>query len=345
MADQRPKPKGVGARAASHLAERMVEIVVVLIALYFIASWILNAAAVTAISGSTTFPITNSTTLFSLYGNEYALSLLSASNQTAQVELTQLPTFLNPTLYVNLVLNNATSVSPTLQTNANMQLKYTQLNSKSSVQVTVVPIPVGFTQSPSYSKITVAQTSLAPFGSSYGEINTTSSTTNTTTTISSGSTTVASTTTTVSQTESGNAKALAVVEKTSYYPLMLNYSRLYSGGTSCTPPLYNSTFASAEHSLPSGPSSFYNVSQFVPISLVLNISNTSATNYLATWNTGFLNGTSSAVLVMGVNIQTNQVTRTTIEGLFKDNNENYTSLKTEFIAADSVGNACGIFVG
>jgi hypothetical protein len=345
MADQKGvKQRSTGAGAPSHLIRNIVVVLIILAILYLAVTWILNAASVTAISGPTTLAATNSTSFFSLYGNEYSLSLLSASNQSAQVELTQLPTFLNPTLYVNLVLNNATSVSPTLQQNANMQIKYTQLNSKTSIQVSIVPIPVGFTQAPTYSKITVAQTSLAPFGSSVPLATTTISSNSTNSTTTAASTTVASSTTTISQAVTGSAEALAVVQKTPYYGLMLNYSRLYTNGTSCTAPLYNSTFIRVyDGQQPSGGSTYENVTTEVPISLVLNITNTSTSDYVATWKTGFKDGSSSAVVVMSVNVQSSQVTSTSIEGIFSG--ETYSDLQSGFVTADAVGNDCGIYVG
>lgn len=349
MVDQNPKFKRKAMnRSAGKTITTILEVVIALLVIYFIATWVLNSIAVTNISGSTTFTLTNSTTLFTLAGSEYSASLVSTSSSTstAQITLTRQPTFLNPTYYVTLVLNNATNVNGVGQ-HANMQIKLLSLTG-ASAQVQIVPISANLSLSPDSSRITVAQTSLAPFGTQQSTtIPTTSSTTSTTTSTSTTSTTsstTSSTTTTVPSTNTGKTQALALLKTNVYYALMLNYTNAYAGASQCTSSQYNSTYVTHYGTYPAGQNTYANITAIVPYGMTLNITNTTVINYVGTFITESHTPdiTGGPAVAISMNLATSQITGTTIEGIYTS--LSLSDLQNGLTAADQIGNACGILV-
>lgn len=336
MADQnprfRPRPQ---ARRGGNKIVLAVEIIIALIIIYFVATYIIGATSVVAISGPTSLTVTNSTTLFTLSGAEYSTSLISAGSSSAQVSLTKLPVFLNPTFYVTLYNNSATKVNGT-GTYANMQINLTSL-SKHSIGVTITPVLTSLALSPDSSRITVADTSLTPFGSqASGSGSTTIKFGNQT-----SSTTAA--TTTIPSTNYYN-QALNLLHVNLYYGLMENYTAVYANSTACTPSIYNQTFIRHNGIAPSGPSTYANVSQLVPYLMTLNVTNTTTTAeavYSVQTKSSSFTG---AVLIIAMNLQTKAITGTTLQGLYQG--QNYSTLLAGYRQAINIGGgACGIWVG
>src|SRR5208283_3648309 len=105
MADFKPKRPG---KRNSKLTMRLVEVVIVLLIIYFIASWVVGATSVTLISSPTNVTFTNTTTLFidnttnfngtaGRYAN-MQLKLFSTGSKSAVVQITPIPSTiaLNP---------------------------------------------------------------------------------------------------------------------------------------------------------------------------------------------------------------------------------------------------------
>ncbi|MFI5412579.1 MAG: hypothetical protein ACHQX1_01680 [Candidatus Micrarchaeales archaeon] len=349
MVDQNPKfrKKGMG-RSAGKTITTIIEVVAVIVIIYLIASWAMSSLAVTGVTGSTTFTLTNATTLFTLAGSEYSTSLISVStlNSTAQITLTRQPTFLNPTYYVIISLNNATNVNGVGQ-HANMQIRLLSITGKSA-QIQIVPISANLSLSPDLSKITVAQTSLSPFGTQASTIPTSSTTSSTTSTTSTSTTTTSTssstTTTTISGTNTGHAQALALLKTNSYYGLMLNYTQIYANSTQCTSVQYTSAYVTHFGHSPTGPNTFQNVSVLVPYAMVLNITNSTVVNYVATFSTKSYTPavTGGPAIALTMNLANNQITGTAIEGVYSG--LSYSDLKSGLQAAIAIGNICGILV-
>ena len=260
------RPKGYPKRNMSGALENVIEIIIVLIVVYYIATYLINAFSVPAISSDTTFTLSNQTTLFSIDGNQYSATLLTEKpgSSTAQIAITRQPTFLNPTLFVMLYLDNWTKVNAGTQY-SNMQIKLNSINS-THIGVTITPLPTSLNILPDSSRITVEETTLSPFGvqsNGYTPITTASSTTtttaSTTTSTSTSTSSTTSTTTTISSSSNYN-EAAALLHQDIYYGLMLNYTAMYSGESSCNPSLYNSTYYAKYGSSPSGFDTYQNVS-------------------------------------------------------------------------------------
>jgi len=177
-------------------------------------------------------------------------------------------------------------------------------------------------------------------------------TTSTTVTTSIASTTIGSksntgtTVTTVSGTNTTAARVLAALKKSSYYPLMLNYSAIYAATLNCTSTLYNTTYVRANNANPSGPSTFENVSQFVPYALYSNTSSAGSGVYLVVYRTrarsSLYNNINALTIRINASAETLLGVNVSNGGVFQD--LNYTMMKNGYEMAESIGNACEAYV-
>lgn len=327
------------------LAIRLVALVIVIAVLYLIAGSLFGSGGAMHISGATTINITNSTSFFYLDNSEYAISLSSAPPNAAyvQVELTRIPVFLNPTMYILLYLSNATAVNGAGQY-ADMQLTLVH-SSGSSAEILLVPIPSSAYQLPTAGRISQSQTLLGGLGSQ--TVQTTTSATTVSTTVSGGSTTSQTTSATTTVQPGVNYTADGIVtnisKKSVYYTVMQNYSALYAGESSCSAALYNSTYYTRYGKYPSSLDTYTNITKVVPYALTFNISQVSGPTWKGEWETEaterFYSG---PVITLTVNTTTQTLTNTTIGGIFKG--LNYTDINLGYTTAKNVGNACGILV-
>lgn len=315
--------------------------VIIVVIAYLAIGAVANALSIVGINGPTTIMLTNSTTVFLLNNNEYAMRIVSAApSQYAYVAITKLPVFLNPTLNVYLVLNNATDIN-TEGSVSNLQLTPSKIE-KGQVALALTPIPQGLGVPPSYSRISVGQSALAPIGSTGGAVTVT---TTATTTVSSGSTTstTVTSTTTVSSSSGGLAAAQAVLKLSAYYPLMLNYTTLYQNSANCNSQTYNSSYVAKFGKAPSGVDTYANLSAIVPYEMNLTITNSSSTAYVATYKT--LSHTSAftgPAAVITIDTSSRSITSTTLEGAYLG--LNYSILESGYLTANHAGNACGIYI-
>jgi hypothetical protein len=209
----------------------------------------------------------------------------------------------------------------------------------SSALVNVAPISAGLGISPDSSKIRVMPNFLTLSGGGA------------TTTIQGGTTTIATTSTTTSTSTSTirqlsiQEKVTGVLQKSLYYPLMLNYTILYANTVNCTSTLYNSAYIQHNAHAPSGQSTYQNISSIIPYGLSLNItgsSNRYTASYITKSRSSIYNGIPA--LVIGVNLTSNTITSTQItsSGIFSG--ASYNSLLSGYRQAVLIGNACGIYV-
>ncbi len=345
MADRNPKFKPMQPkRQHGGLLWKIIGVIIVLAIIYFVATWLLGVLSVTSISGPTAFTLTNSSTIFTLSGSEYSASFVSAVPSGVQISMTRLPTFLNPTYYVIVYTGSATKFNGA-GSSANMQINLTS-STKTGAQIMITPLAANLGLAPDSSRITVAHTSLTPYGQQGAQSNATFTTIASTTTIlQSGSSSSTTATTTIGSSTNYHAEAQAILQKNVYYALMANYTALYANESLCTPPIYNQTYNNLHGSYPSGPFSYQNVSQFIPTSLMLNLTNTTSSataTYTATTQISSFSGP-ALIISMTLVPPPGSVTSTTLTGVFQG--ANYTNLLSGLRQAQTVANHCGAYIG
>ncbi len=336
---QNPKfrPRTPGPRGNPYFL--LIEIIIIVAIAYLVGTWVINYLAVVSVGGPTSLTLTNTTTLFSLNGGEYSGLLVSATSNAAQIAITKQPTFLNPTFYVDVYAGNTTNFNGTGRY-ANMQIELVSANQQSA-QVTITPITPGLTIPPDTERISVAQTTLTPFGLPSTTINYNGTNTQTTTTITQGSTTTIQ----QSNAQAYYNNALVTLHKNPFYALMQNYSDIYaSTAANCTPPIYNQSYVSKYGSSPPAADSFQNISELVPYALSMSFTNTTPYNYSAVYVTqsNYPQVSSGTVLVLNISGEANSLTSTQIEGFFQG--LNYTRLLCGYNIAHNFGNSCGMYV-
>jgi hypothetical protein len=307
-----------------------VVVVVIVVALLYL---FYPMAGVTNISTPETATITSSPSYFSVGGSVYGISLVSKYQSMAYVYVNRLPVFGNPLLNVTLDEGNMTKLG--IGSNfADLGLTLESV-SNSSIAVRITPLDISLQLAPDSGKVAVIGTLLAPHT---GGSAATSSVTTT------ASTTVGSTTTTISQTNSTLETIMAALKKNMYYGLMLNYTVLYANTQNCTRSAYDTAFLKTYGSVPSGPSTYQNISMEVPYMMYNGITSLNGGNYAMSFSTKTVDPTynNSKALVIKVNVSTSKVTNVTAEGLLKG--ENYTMLYNGYLSAINIGGACGISV-
>lgn len=315
---------------------KLAAALIVIVVLYFIVTMFISPGAA-SVNGPTNFNVTNSTTLFSLNGQEYSMKFVSASSPTVVVAITRLPVFINPTMMVTLYIHNNTNVNG-VGTYANMQIRLLNISTKHA-EISITPVPVDYGIVPDAARIRLVQTILPAPGQSINE------TTATTTSTSTSSTTTgsSSSSTTVTPGGANNATAQSILKQSAYYPAMANYSIIYNNTVNCTATMYDNTMFQRYGKQPSGIDSYQNVSSLVPYSMKLSITNSTATMYKAVWSTtSHSSVTTGTALTINMDIATKTITSSVTSGVFYELNAS--ELNTAVVKASGIGNACGIYV-
>ncbi len=328
-------------------------IAVIAVALSYV---LLNAGNAITISTATTLNITKSATVLRIGDGTYAIALArtTPSHNVAYVYLNKLPAFMNPLLNVTLYQGQATKVNAGASF-ANVELQLTSVGSN-AVTMMITPISTSLDIAPDSSFISTVQTALQGTASGSGTSNNITLPSSTTvppsTTIAPPSNTGVTTTsvqstvpTTIAGTNTTKAKVLAALQKSVYYPLMLNYSTIYANTLNCTPTLYNTTYRNANGGVaPSGYSTFQNVSQYVPYALYSNISSKGSGTYDVVYYTKTISTEYNkvAALTIGINASAGTLLTANLSGFFQGANE--ITLSKGYKTATSTGGACGIYV-
>lgn len=341
MADMNQNRQRRPSKGGMHIVWLIIELIIVLVIVYSVGKWILNTVSVVNISAPTTITLTQAGSVFALNGTEYSITLLpNASAVTPQVEILKQPAFLTPAQIVTLDLANSTKVNTT-GAFANLEITLKSV-SNSSISITLTPLSPSLSLAPDSSKIAYVDTALKfiNVGGSSGTSSSGGSTTSATTTIAGATTTVAATTT-ISQAQSNYSIALGLLQKSIYYPLMVNYTKIYANTQNCTSTLYNNTYTAHYGHQPSGQNTFVNLSGFVPYQMTLSITNSTPSMWSAIYNTASISSFSTGpALVININTTKELIINTTTEGVFYE--LNYTTVKSSYNAAVSYNNACGI---
>ncbi len=320
--------------------------VVVLIVIYLIATWLINAFSVVYINGPTPVTLTKATTIFYMAGSEYTANLISvsASSATAMISLARIPAFMNPSYRISLYLGNNTNVNATGQY-SNMEIRLTTITNNSA-GVVIIPVSQTFQLPPSTGRISVVQTSLYDIRTGSGQVNPLPATTTVGSTTTSASTTSSSTTSGSTTTISTNLQiATDLVHNSIYYPVMLNLTPLYDNSTNCTASAYSAAYQSKWGHSPTGVNSYQNQSGIVPYQMTFSLTNTSSSVYVGTYTTASRNASfpeQGPGLIITTNITQNLITSTKLQNWFFS--LPVSSMKSTVNTAKLIGGACGIIV-
>jgi hypothetical protein len=317
-------------------------IIIAAIALY--AFFVLQVSE-TVINTPTTVNITQQGNLYSINSNQYFISLSQASlsNDNAHITITKLPVFINPLLNVSLTLNNITKINVGANY-SNIGLQLLSLT-PTSAMVSISPLFPSLQIAPDTNKISVTQTTLSNSSSpSQTQMGTPNATTTLfTTTISATTATTTAQTTTIAVNNTAQEISTALKEN-DVYALLLNFSVLYANTTRCTPPIYNTSYVRENGNLPPGPSSFANVTPYVPYNLSSTESYSGDGNYDVIYKTKTINSfyNNSVASQLNVNTSAETVTSANFSGVFMD--LNYQQLVMNYEQAQTVGGPCGVSV-
>jgi hypothetical protein len=323
-------------RAISTVALIAAFVVVVVAALSYL---LLSAGGAVTISAATTLNVTKSASVLRIGNGTYAIELASAapSRNVAYVYLDRLPALMNPMLNVTLYQGHSTKINAGTAF-ADIELQLTSAGSN-AVTLVVTPISASLDIAPDSLYISTVHSSLQGLQQ---RTNVTASSVSTSVTVTSVQSTVA--TTTVNTTNATKSRVLAALQKSEYYPLMLNYSALYAETLSCTSAMYNTTYIRVKGIAPSGINTFENVSLFVPYALYSNISSAGAGAYSVVYYTKTRDPSynKTPALTIGINASAETLLHTSLSGVFLG--LDYTTLLNGYKVAASVGGACAIYV-
>jgi hypothetical protein len=277
--------------------------------------------------------LTQAPTLVDMKGTYFSLNLASYTNSTAKVYVSEFPIFVNQEAEVSLSIGNTTHIG--------LGTKYSDLGirlnsiSTGKLNVTLIPIDPSLGIAIDSGKI-VYINSLPAVQNSSSPIKIII--TNSTSTAPSSISTVSTTTI---KPVNNTSKVMSVVEKSIWYPLMLNYSQAYANTSACTPQLYNSSYIAYHSSAPSGPNTYQNVSIFVPYKMNSTITSVGGNEYADIY-TAYSHSahTTGEALAISVNISSMTISSVVLSGVFQG--DNYTTLYNGYRKSISIGNACGI---
>ncbi|MGD0728791.1 MAG: hypothetical protein ABR981_01825 [Candidatus Micrarchaeaceae archaeon] len=315
----------------------IIIVIIALIAVYFL--FVVNVNE-SVINSATTVNVTQSGNLYSINSNQYYISLssISLTSGKAYIHVSKFPIFVNPILNVSLTLNNITKINDgTNYANIAFQL---QSLSPSSISVKITPTPTSLQIAPDTQDIRTLNGNLYS-----GNQNSYTTTIPSTTTIQGKSTTstVGSSTTTIAQ-NTTLANITAALKIDSYYPIMLNFSKLYANTTQCTPVMYNTSYIKSFGHAPHGQDTYYNVTPYVPYKIYNNTTSLGNGKYevlfkVETTDPGFNN---TVALTIAISSSNRNIINDTLSGIFED--LTLSEWKSSYQGALSVGNACGVVV-
>jgi hypothetical protein len=318
--------------------KKILYIIIILLAIAVIATYFANTSnAVQTLSSTQQFTLSKNQTLYFKLAddsNTYAIFLNSVSNSSATFYLTATPINVKPTQIINLNKFETVNASGIDSQNANMQIKLISSNNTYAV-ISLMPVPVDLsikTQPESLLGGGQTQAISTTIPQSASSNATSKSTTSTSTTL---QTTIPTTA------QSIPVESIeAIVNATSEGQLMSNYNTLYINDRTCSPSVYNSTFRIYEHSAPTGPFTFQNVSVITPLNYNQQIASLGSDLYNVTYISIVPESSFDAkILVVTVNTSSlNVQSYKFFQGV------NYTSLNNAYQFQASIGNNCGAYM-
>ncbi len=168
-------------------------------------------------------------------------------------------------------------------------------------------------------------------------------TTKNTTTISTSTTSIAtSISTTISQTNVILSKALPILNSTNIPKLVNELNFLYQNAYyNCTESLYNKTFFAQFNKQPTGPNSYYNITNATPIKIAYNYTIGKNGNIMFDYYAIFRNGTKENSILVYINVNQSSINNEIFTGPFYG--QNITTLYNSYEQEVKIG-ACGAFI-
>ncbi len=317
-----------------YLVIAVIAIIIIIAVLSYISAS--NAPLDLGSGGNVT--ISSSGIAFVLGGSEYVAYIgTGASNSTAQIYLARQPAFINPLFDISINTSAVTHVNYNSKF-SNIGIKLISVKNGTAI-VNIISISNSLAIAPDTQYIKIQNLSISALPSSVSPTPANYTATKTTVPITS------TTTSTVSSTAPPNNydRAEIALQKSAYYPIMLNYSVLYANTRNCTPNLYNKTYSNYLGYPPSGQYSYQNVSSIVPYNLSLSINSVSGSLYKAVYSTKSRQSISTGpAITITINATAESIINATLTGVFSGLNQS--ALTTGYKAALQAGGACGIYV-
>ncbi len=347
---QKEEPTGPApakkAKKGSPLPAIIILVIIVLAVVYFALGY-LNSAQTVTITGTTALTISAAPQIMVLNGTSYMISLDSynATEKTAHVYLNALPPFINPEYNITLVQGVPVRVNAGTSDYATMLIVLSNASS-GSAKVDISQIPLELQERPNSTYIALVNTSLSAYGQPPSKAaNKTTTSIATTAPATTTKTTTVATTTTINQSANETQEVIAALEKGLYYPIMLNYSKVYANSVNCTPTLYNAVYKSYYNKTASGVSDYANSSAITPYALNYTVS-----NYASGYSTVTYSTTSHSAATTGVALTVN-ISRSSglivaeqlpLNGVYGGSNA--TQLNSGLKKIALIGGACGVDV-
>jgi len=136
---------------------------------------------------------------------------------------------------------------------------------------------------------------------------------------------------------------LIALGKSIYYPLMMNYTKIYANTSRCTENIYDSAYLNYYGSTAPGIYSYVNQSQVVPYQMFNNITSIGHGNYSVVYKVRTVNPAfdNQAVLTISMNASAQILIKTPVlSGIYQGSN--YSNLFSGYRKALSIGGPCGI---
>ncbi len=318
-------------------------IVIVVAALSYM---MLNGSSINTINSATTLSITKSASAFRMGDYTYGIALAKAvpSSNVAYIYLNRLPAFMNPLLNVTVYTGQGTRINAGTSF-ANIELQAASVGSN-SVALTITPISTNLQIAPDSAYISTVRTSLQSLqqnGTASGSP--TSNTANTAANAITTTSVLSTSTTTVTAGNVTRSEIMAALQKSIYYPLMVNYSSIYANTLGCTPVMYNATYTMIKGSAPAGFNTFQNVSQYVPYSLYSNITSNGAGVYSVIYRTRTISTqyNNSAALTIRINASAGIIVGSGVfSGVFMG--LNHTQVSNGYTSIAGIKSACAAYM-
>ncbi len=314
---------------------QLIAIVVALMIIYIAYGFL--SPSVTDISSSSTLSLSQNQTRFvTVYsGSPAAIKLSSTSPAGASFIITSVPVLYGPVVSFALAPDASLNVSTDGSKTADMNIRLVS-STAAGATVEITPFLSELGVKPSSGVTLLNPASLSNIGSS------SNSTLTTVTTVSTQTTTVAA----HNSSQILFQQALSLLNKTGPGILMKEYKTLYQKDVSCTPALYNSTYATYySGSKPPAPVSFSNVSAHTPTDVTLNLTAlTAKDNVLVTYSTVSPSADSTGPAIIAI-INTSSASflrNLTYTGLYTG--LNYSILNSSYSFQSKILNACGALI-
>ena len=252
-------------------------------------------------------------------GKEFSVYLNYSTPTTAYLQISSIPIFQG--MITRIALSKAQTINISLNNSqySDIELRTVSTNSTNAV-LSVVQIPSGI-------KISTGNTE-------------TGTTATTTVSATGGTTSISSTIPTT--TANNTVLAVSAFNSTQTGTLINNFGALYRATQSCTPSLYNSTYISTQHSAPSGPNTYYNVSEVTPYNMVYSVADVSPGTYNLTYTTVSKTLGSKPVLKAQFSYPSNVTVSYVFIGIFSG--MTYSQVLSAYNSQNSIGNACAALI-